>query len=388
MMGRYFIVVMMTLGGSRAIITLRAADRDRGGGTWAMTGCCDNVPDRKSAPCVLYRKIRMRVSVQPQAKKCLQRRKLSHLSGPGDAREKSIDKLSKAEGNAIIFSKEQFNAGSVPSSGVVQGIPPFLPDSTRLHPSQHSPGADGMQHYKHAHVCSPALPSIGDGAAGFDEGRGEGTCDGPGSVGGLLEHPARPFSPNYSTVLPDAKERHYGTLLTVRNLMASSGVPGVCRQHSPQEDAKGEEKKQGNSTEGSRTETQRRLPSKKAPAKKRKLVKNGKGVKEPTPPKEFVPPPITHAAEVIIRGASEPLPPLYFKWPRTHRGAEPFGALLVDGCPFWLLWLRKPASINHPGSPIRMLMQLRPFARLQWRKQGQKARVSPLTIQTVSFLFW
>ncbi|RVW72940.1 Hydroxymethylglutaryl-CoA synthase [Vitis vinifera] len=34
---------MMTLGGDRGIITLRAADRDRGGGTWAMVGCCDNV---------------------------------------------------------------------------------------------------------------------------------------------------------------------------------------------------------------------------------------------------------------------------------------------------------------------------------------------------------
>ncbi|RVX07591.1 Pentatricopeptide repeat-containing protein, mitochondrial [Vitis vinifera] len=35
--------VGILLGGGRAIITLRAADRDRGGGTWAMTGCCDNV---------------------------------------------------------------------------------------------------------------------------------------------------------------------------------------------------------------------------------------------------------------------------------------------------------------------------------------------------------
>ncbi|RVX20958.1 hypothetical protein CK203_002457 [Vitis vinifera] len=36
---------MMTLGGGRVIITLRAADRDRGGRTWAMAGCCDNVQD-------------------------------------------------------------------------------------------------------------------------------------------------------------------------------------------------------------------------------------------------------------------------------------------------------------------------------------------------------
>ncbi|RVX22444.1 hypothetical protein CK203_012643 [Vitis vinifera] len=36
---------MMTIGGGRGIITLRAADRDRGGGTWVMTDCCDNVQD-------------------------------------------------------------------------------------------------------------------------------------------------------------------------------------------------------------------------------------------------------------------------------------------------------------------------------------------------------
>ena len=62
--GEIFCVVMMTLGGGRAIITLRAAYRDRGrwlwevicchfilsfhsagSGTWAMADCCDNVQD-------------------------------------------------------------------------------------------------------------------------------------------------------------------------------------------------------------------------------------------------------------------------------------------------------------------------------------------------------
>ncbi|RVW35072.1 hypothetical protein CK203_079885 [Vitis vinifera] len=38
-------------------------------------------------------------------------------------------------------------------------------------------------------------------------------------------------------------------------------------------------------------------PPNKTPAKKRKLVKNGKGVKELTPPREFAPPPIIHEAE-------------------------------------------------------------------------------------------
>ncbi|RVW78099.1 hypothetical protein CK203_049732 [Vitis vinifera] len=42
-------------------------------------------------------------------------------------------------------------------------------------------------------------------------------------------------------------------------------------------------------------------PSKKTPAKRRKLVKkNGKDLKEPTPPMEFAPLPIIHEAEVMI----------------------------------------------------------------------------------------
>ena len=37
-------------------------------------------------------------------------------------------------------------------------------------------------------------------------------------------------------------------------------------------------------------------------------MKNGKGVKERTPPKEFVLPPITHEAEVIIEEPVNPTP--------------------------------------------------------------------------------
>ncbi|RVW87311.1 hypothetical protein CK203_037255 [Vitis vinifera] len=85
-------------------------------------------------------------------------------SGPtGDAPEKSVDKLSvkefrdrfyipngvfvefldeeevvsteKAEGRAITFSNEQFNAGlRFPLPVLFQGIPPFYPDPTSLHP--------------------------------------------------------------------------------------------------------------------------------------------------------------------------------------------------------------------------------------------------------------
>ncbi|RVW61598.1 hypothetical protein CK203_065408 [Vitis vinifera] len=74
--------------------------------------------------------------------------------------------------------------------------------------------------------------------------------------------------------------------------------------HSPQEDAKGgsgEEEERRDPSEGSRTETHADSPPKKTPAKRRKLVKkNGKDVKEPTPPMEFAPPPIIHEAEVMI----------------------------------------------------------------------------------------
>ncbi|RVW39232.1 hypothetical protein CK203_085117 [Vitis vinifera] len=35
-------------GGLTEIVIGDAAVRDRGGGTWVMAGCCDNVPDRRS----------------------------------------------------------------------------------------------------------------------------------------------------------------------------------------------------------------------------------------------------------------------------------------------------------------------------------------------------
>ncbi|RVW58051.1 hypothetical protein CK203_106960 [Vitis vinifera] len=95
-------------------------------------------------------------------------------------------------------------------------------------------------------------------------------------------------------------------------------------------------------------------PPKKTPAKRRKLVKNGKDVKEPTPPKEFAPPPIIHEAEVMIE---EPVNPALIPSqadPDTC-GAEPLKHLLGSA----------EAVCATP-----------------WRKREQKARVSPLTIRT------
>ncbi|RVX02320.1 hypothetical protein CK203_028431 [Vitis vinifera] len=134
------------------------------------------------------------------------------------------------------------------------------------------------------------------------------------------KHPARPFSPNYSLVIPDAKERLQDAAYCAEPDGGCPGVPRVCCQYSPQEMPKevvpGEHYTAPGQKRGATS------PPNKAPAKKRKLVKNGKGVKEPTPPKEFAPPPITHEAEYSLAAVA-----------RLANLAE------------------EAASINHPDSP-------------------------------------
>ena len=120
----------------------------------------------------------------------------------------------------------------------------------------------------------------------------------------------------------DANERHYGTLLTARNLMAvvwesQEYVVNIFPRKMPKEVVPGEhyilkdlpiyqevkeadaekrrallDDRQKRKNEGTlrKAPGQKRSaasPPRKAPAKKRKLVKNGKGVKEPTPPRNL-----------------------------------------------------------------------------------------------------
>ena len=115
----------------------------------------------------------------------------------------------------------------------------------------------------------------------------------------------------------DVKERHYGTLLTARNLIAvvresQEYVVNILPRKMPEEVVPGEhyilkdlpiykevkevdaEKRRALLDDRERRKNERTLqkapgqkrsaasPLKKAPAKKRRLVKNGKGVKEPT----------------------------------------------------------------------------------------------------------
>ncbi|RVW26662.1 hypothetical protein CK203_096496 [Vitis vinifera] len=134
----------------------------------------------------------------------------------------------------------------------------------------------------------------------------------------------------------DAKERWCNTPLTTRNLMAvvreaREYVINILPRNMPKEIVPGEhytvkdlsiyeaskeadaekrrlllEDRERKKNEGTlrKAPGQKRdadSPPKKTPAKRRKLVKkNGKDLKEPTPPMEFSPPPIIHEAEVMI----------------------------------------------------------------------------------------
>ncbi|RVW77133.1 hypothetical protein CK203_054279 [Vitis vinifera] len=210
------------------------------------------------------------------------------------------------------------------------------------------------------HTCPPPT---GDGAARFDKGRATGHVVVRGAWAGLLEHPARPFSPNYSLVVPgrsgieghlvdwvekasfgclsklfeiDAKERQCKTLLTARNLTAVVREPreyviNILPRKMPKEVVPGEhytvkdfpiyealkeadvkkcrlllEDREKKKNEGTlrKAPGQNRdadSPPEKIPAKKRKLVKkNGKDLKKPSSPMEFAPSPIIHEAEHLL----------------------------------------------------------------------------------------
>ncbi|RVW26956.1 hypothetical protein CK203_098776 [Vitis vinifera] len=348
------------------IVVGDAAVRDRGGGTWAMAGCCDNVQDLLTSVNDLGKRIRMAYVSRPDA--FVEVVRIFHFSFRlenvckqgscfvwpiGDAPEKSVDKLSvkefrerfcipngvlvefldeeevvsteKAEGRAITFSKEQFNAGFGSSPSAVQRIPSFYPDPS-LHPPKYSPGADGMQHSKH-----------GRSTLTLAAGGGEGVCGGPGCLGGAIGASGEAF---FSKLLIGSDkrghvvewvekasfvrlnklfeitvaERQYVTLLTARNLMA------VVRESEVQQaDAEKCRALLVDRGEGRRRALWK-APAKKRSAssppagskkKKKKTSNKGKEVKLPTPPKEFVIPPITYEKEVTIKEPENPFRPLF-----------------------------------------------------------------------------
>ena len=73
-------------------------------------------------------------------------------------------------------------------------------------------------------------------------------------------------------------------------------------------------------------------------------------MKEPTPPKEFVPPPITHAAEVITEEPVNPAPHSISSGPGHVAGLNHSGPSL-SAVALLATLADEAASINHPGSP-------------------------------------
>ncbi|RVX15746.1 hypothetical protein CK203_005607 [Vitis vinifera] len=142
--------------------------------------------------------------------------------------------------NAILFTKEQFNAGlRFPLPALFKEFLHFS-QFPHLYSSQPCPGADGMQHHQHAVQPRPdATGKLPDST----KGGAKGLVAVWGGWAGLSQHPSRPFSPNYTLKIPglelrghlvdwvekasfacvcklfeiDPKERAYKTLLS-RNL--------------------------------------------------------------------------------------------------------------------------------------------------------------------------
>ncbi|RVW82711.1 hypothetical protein CK203_046961 [Vitis vinifera] len=325
----------------------------------------------------------------------------------GDAPEKSTDKLSPKD-TPSPSQKNNLTSGFGSPSGVVQGIPPFLQDSTSLHPSQHRPGADGMQHYKHAVQSRPHA------------------AEGPERRGHIVDWVERTSFACLNKLFEiDAKERHYATLLTARNLMAvvresQEYVVNILPRKLPKEVVSGEHyvlkdlpiyqevkeadaekrrallddrekrKNEGTLRKAPGQKCSAAFPPKKAPAKKRKLVKIGKGVKEPTLQKEFVPPPITHAAEVIIEEPVNPAPHSISSGPRHVAGLNHSGPSMSVAARLATL-AEEAASINIPGSPhpdadaaeaLRVEaspIMATPITAAPMEEMGQKVRVCPPT---------
>ena len=80
------------------------------------------------------------------------------------------------------------------------------------------------------------------------------------------------------------------------------------------------------------------------------MKKHGKDVKEPTPPKEFVPPPIIHEVEVMIEEPVNPAPHSISSGSGHLAGLNHSSTSLAAVARLANL-ADEAASINHPDSP-------------------------------------
>ena len=184
----------------------------------------------------------------------------------------------------------------------------------------------------------------------------------------------------------DAKERQCKTLLTAQNLMAVVREPqdyviNILPRKMPKEVVPGEhytvkdlsiyqeakeadvekrralledrEKRKNEGTIRAALGQKRGAdspPKKTSAKKKKKLVKkHGKDVKEPTPPREFPPPPITHEADVIIEEPVNAAPHSISSGPGHVAGLNHSSTSLAAVVCLANV-AEEAASINHPGN--------------------------------------
>ncbi|RVW31043.1 hypothetical protein CK203_093526 [Vitis vinifera] len=241
---RYFMFVMMTFGGSMVIATLlRLSETVVGDGTWAMTGCCDSVPDHPDVLCPdeddpddnachvsLFRcNLALKNVFKEKSYFIFPRQRRSWKPTDRLSVKEFRDRLCVPNGVIVEFlmgrtwcllrkqnndmsSSPRNNSTRAPvaSAGVVQGIPPFH----QIPPVFHSPNIP---------VRAPAIPSIGDELPGLDEGGAKGhvMVRGPEKRGHLVDWVEKASFACLSKCFEiDAKERQCKMLLTARNLMA------------------------------------------------------------------------------------------------------------------------------------------------------------------------
>ncbi|RVW28330.1 hypothetical protein CK203_104498 [Vitis vinifera] len=142
-----------------------------------------------------------------------------------------------------------------------------------------------------------------------------------GGWAGLSQHPSRPFSPNYTLKIPGLELRGHLVDWVEKASFACS-----------------------------RTEAGSGLSSKENFRKKGKLVKkHGKDVKEPTPPKEFPPPQTTYEGEVMIEEPVNAAPHSISSGPGRMSGLNHSGPSLVAAARLANV-AEEAASINRPGN--------------------------------------
>ncbi|RVW94807.1 hypothetical protein CK203_029879 [Vitis vinifera] len=279
----------------------------------------------------------------------------------------------KAEQGAVVFSRNNSMQGSGSPASVAHGIPPFHQDSTRLHPSQYYPGADGMQHHQHAvqprltmlevffvyslkkakidiFSLSAHLPSL-QLVTELPTRRREGQRDGDGSgcVGGVETSDEALLSKLFLSDSGSGKRATRGlggngVFACLSKLFEIDAKERQCKTVSGQWEKKKNEGTLRKAPRQNATQTS----SKENSSKKEEAGEEREGMKEPTPPMEFAPPPITHEAEVMIEELVNLLL-ILISSESGHVAGLNHSSTSLAAVAVWRIWLRK-CVVNHPES--------------------------------------